>query len=296
VQARYRRDTAAARARLAALGSQVAQTACGPVEYASVGEGYPILAIHGIFGGFDQELIAAKPVLGHGFRVIAPSRFGYLGTPMPPDASVARQADAHRCLLDHLGIERAAVMAHSAGATSAIDLVLRYPERVSALVLVVPNSPGPGAPAPPPGPLMNLLFSSDLPFWFLTTYAPSALPIGVPAGMELTLAGRADLAAAMETLAPAASRGAGFRFDATVSNPAINGGYRFGDVAVPTLVVAARDDDMASFERPRGLAAMIPGARLVVVERGGHLLLGQGTAIGAEIVGFLRRHTRAAVD
>jgi membrane protease YdiL (CAAX protease family) len=40
----------------------------------------------------------------------------YLGTPMPADASAAAQADAHVCLLDALGIAKAAVMGGSAGA------------------------------------------------------------------------------------------------------------------------------------------------------------------------------------
>ena len=46
----------------------------------AVGEGIPVLELHGIFGGFDQGLLVALPVLGDGFRIFAPSRFGYLGT------------------------------------------------------------------------------------------------------------------------------------------------------------------------------------------------------------------------
>jgi pimeloyl-ACP methyl ester carboxylesterase len=294
VLARYRQDTAAARERVRALGSRVAQTACGPIEYASVGEGYPVLEVHGIFGGFDQGLVDAEPVLGEGFRLIAPSRFGYLRTPMPDDASVGRQAEAHRCLLDHLGVERAAVVAHSAGATSAVDLALRYPERVSALVLVVPVSPGPET-ATPPKALVRLLFASDFPLWLLATYAPSVLPTAPPTGLPLTAADRAEMARVMQTIAPAAPRGEGFRFDAFVSNRAINGGYRFGDIAVPTLVVAAKDDQMASPDGARALADVIPGARFHLVERGGHLLLGQSATVGREITNFLRLHTTAPV-
>jgi len=47
---------------------------------------------------------------------------GYLRTPMPADASAAAQADAHACLLDALGIRRAAVMGGSAGAPSALQM------------------------------------------------------------------------------------------------------------------------------------------------------------------------------
>ena len=286
VSARYRADLQRARQRLAAAGSQVAQTACGPIEYATYGTGTPVLEVHGIFGGFDQGLMNARPVLGEGFKVIAPSRFGYLGTPMPADASVASQADAHRCLLDYLGLERAVVMGHSAGSTSAIQLALRHPERVWALVLVVPNAPGPELTLPPK-PLIRALFQSDFAFWLLATYFPALLPIRPPAGLELTPGQQEEMATVMESLLPAAPRGEGFFFDMFVSNPAINSGYAFADIRVPTLVVTALDDSMASPERARTLATQIPGARLVTLPSGGHVLLGQAETVRREIGEFL---------
>ena len=85
-----------------ASGSLMADTRCGPIEYASVGEGLPVLLVHGAGGGFDQGLDLGGPLSPHGFRVIAMSRFGYLRTPLPADASAAAQADAHAALLDAL--------------------------------------------------------------------------------------------------------------------------------------------------------------------------------------------------
>jgi len=290
---RYQADLTRARQRLAAARSQVAQTACGPIEYATAGEGVPVLEVHGIFGGFDQGLLVARPVLGDGFSIIAPSRFGYLGTPLPADASPARQADAHACLLDHLGIERAVVMAHSAGSTSAIQLALRHPKRVAALVLVAPAAPGPG-PMAPPKPVMRALFQTDAVFWFLATFFPLSLPIGVPKGLELTSGDRAEIARIMETMLPATGRRDGFLFDMFVSAPAINSGYPFGEVSVPTLVVTAVDDPLASPANARRLAAAIPSACLFEAERGGHLLLGQAELVGDQVKQFIRAHTAEA--
>jgi 2-hydroxy-6-oxonona-2,4-dienedioate hydrolase len=105
VYARYRRDMGAAQGRLRGAGSQVIETGCGPIEYATHGEGSPVLVVHGIFGGFDQGLVIAGGNLGDGFHSIVPSRFGYLCSPLPDDASPASQADAFACLLDALGIE-----------------------------------------------------------------------------------------------------------------------------------------------------------------------------------------------
>src|SRR5215469_15368603 len=133
----YRQDMDMAQALLAS-GSQVAQTRCGPIEYAAEGEGPPVLIVHGASGGFDQGLDIGEPLVKAGFRIIAMSRFGYLRTPMPQDGSPEAQADAHACLLDALGLRRVAVLGASAGAPSALQFALRHPDRCRALVLLVP--------------------------------------------------------------------------------------------------------------------------------------------------------------
>src|SRR5690349_8731187 len=133
----YRRDIEAARSRVA-RGSEIAQSACGPIEYAAMGAGPAVLLVHGAGGGFDQLLDMARALARRGFRVVAPSRFGYLRTPLPADASPAAQADAHACLLDALKLDSVAVIGISAGAPSAMQLCLRHPKRCTALVLCVP--------------------------------------------------------------------------------------------------------------------------------------------------------------
>jgi len=97
---------------------------------------------------------------------------GYLRTPMPADASAAAQADAHACLLDALGIRRAAVMGGSAGPPSALQMALRHPDQVSALILVVPLTYKPptqaDSAASMPGWVKNTmmrLLGSDFLFW-----------------------------------------------------------------------------------------------------------------------------------
>src|SRR5689334_16308136 len=78
---RYKEELAARGS--ATRGSLVAITASGLVEYAEKGSGVPLLSIHGAGGGYDQGLANAAALVGESFRVIAPSRFGYLGTPVP---------------------------------------------------------------------------------------------------------------------------------------------------------------------------------------------------------------------
>lgn len=121
VSASYQRDIHQARERISA-GSQIVETPCGPIEYAVAGSGPPVLVVHGAGGGYDQGLDFSRALVPSGLRVIPMSRFGYLHTPLPADASAAAQADAHACLLDALNISRAAVIGASAGAPSSMQL------------------------------------------------------------------------------------------------------------------------------------------------------------------------------
>ncbi|MGD9146152.1 MAG: alpha/beta fold hydrolase, partial [Anaerolineae bacterium] len=118
VYQRYRQDLQAAGERVA-KGGHVVETACGPIEYGSAGNGPSVLVCHGAGGGYDQGLLIGSLMSGDDFQVIAPSRFGYLDSPIPEDSSLEAQADAYACLLDALEIDRVIVVAFSAGGPSA---------------------------------------------------------------------------------------------------------------------------------------------------------------------------------
>jgi 2-hydroxy-6-oxonona-2,4-dienedioate hydrolase len=127
-------------------GSLVANTDAGPIEYAEKGAGIALLSIHGAGGGFDQGLANAAEFVDQGFRIVASSRFGYLRTSVPRDVSPAAQADAHAALLSYLNVSKAIVVGVSAGARSAVELALRHPDRVSALILIGPGTYSPTSP------------------------------------------------------------------------------------------------------------------------------------------------------
>ena len=130
---RFRADDTAARARVEAVDRRVASTSFGDVEYALDGESSPLLVVHGIFGGRDAGLLSFDHILADR-RVISPSRFGYLGSAIPTQATPARQADAFVELFDHLDIDRVDVVGYSAGSVSVIQLALRHPHSVVKLV------------------------------------------------------------------------------------------------------------------------------------------------------------------
>ena len=114
--------------------AQVVGTLAGPVQYAESGEGQPLLFAHGGLGGYDQALGMTALFALNGFRVIAPSRPGYLGTPQGTGRTFAEQADALAALLDTLGIDRVAAMGFSGGGPPMYQLAARHPGRVSCLV------------------------------------------------------------------------------------------------------------------------------------------------------------------
>lgn len=287
---RYYRDMQAVRAQVASLNSQVIETPCGQIEYARAGSGQQVLVIHGISGGFDQGLGLANTLLGEGFQVITPSRFGYLRTPLPEHATVASQADAYACLLDALGVRQVAVVATSAGATSALQFAIRHPERVLALVLHSPNAPGKVEMKLPPRQVFETMFHSDFIFWGLTTYfAPTMRSLaGVPQGFRLSPEMETSVDQVLRSVLPSSERADGIVFDNYVSNPEINQ-YSFEKVAAPTLVMSAVDDPMALHENARHLAAMIPGARFTAVQNGGHLMLGHAEEVKTEISAFIQQ-------
>ncbi|MFC2077330.1 alpha/beta fold hydrolase [Candidatus Bipolaricaulota bacterium] len=285
---RFRRDINVAYTRLERGGSTTVETECGPIESATLGEGQPALVIHGIVGGFDQGLVIADGHLPEGYRSVAPSRFGYLGSPLPEDATVAQQADAFACLLDTLNIDRAAVLGTSAGATSAIQFALRHPDRCSCLVLISPNAPGEVAVAPPPKPVASMMYRSDFAFWLATTYFRSGMSsmMGVPKGFEMTEAFDADVDDVIRTVLPVRPRADGALFDLFTSNPAINE-FPLEDLTVPVLIVSAIDDPLALYENSKAMSERIPGAKLVTVPDGGHMMLGHNEFVREAIAAFL---------
>ena len=285
---RFRRDITTAYERLEGGGSTTIETDRGPIEYATLGEGTPALVVHGIVGGFDQGLVIADGHLPQGYRSIIPSRFGYLGSPLPEDATAAQQADAFACLLDALNTERVAVLGTSAGATSAIQFALRHPGRCSCLVLISPNAPGKVTAAPPPKPVANMMYRSDFAFWLVTTYFRQTMisMMGVPKGFEMTPPFDAVVDDVIRTVLPVRPRADGALFDLFVSNPAINDDP-LEELAVPVLIVGAIDDPLALYENSKAMAERIPGAKLVTVPDGGHMMLGHDEFAREAIAAFL---------
>jgi 2-hydroxy-6-oxonona-2,4-dienedioate hydrolase len=293
---RFATDIARARARLA-HASTIVETRCGPIEYLEAGSGVPLLAVHGSGGGFDQGMAFAAPLARKGIRVIAMSRFGYLRSPMPADTSPEAQADAHVCLLDALGIQKAAVLGGSAGAPSALQMAIRHPTRVSALILLVPLTYKPpttadSAPAMPPWieKMMMSVIGSDFLFWV-------ALHVGRDAMIETVLAtppallARATppeqtrINAMLDAILPVSARAQGLRSDTAIGKHLK--AAALASIRVPTLIISARDDRYGTYASAEYTASQIGGAKFIGFANGGHTWVGHDDAVMAAIVTLL---------
>jgi 2-hydroxy-6-oxonona-2,4-dienedioate hydrolase len=292
---RFQQDIGAARLRVSA-GSTLATTACGPIEYSQLGHGKPLLVVHGAGGGYDQGLLFARPLADRGFRVTAMSRFGYLRTPLPADASPRIQADAHASLLDELQIDRAIVIGASAGAPSAMQFAIRYPERCSALILLVPLTWKPDDVPDSAGRASRLaelilrsLIGSDAVFWLTLNLARNAVVekvLGTPPAIlqEATPGERRRVDELLHSILPLSSRAAGLRNDALIAGSLTR--YDLEAIRAPTLVVSVRDDLYGTFAGAQYTAQHIPGARFIGYERGGHLWVGHHGQLLDEFTSF----------
>jgi pimeloyl-ACP methyl ester carboxylesterase len=290
-----RRDIGRAYDRVA-TGSQIAQTRCGPIEYAVAGAGPPVLVVHGAGGGFDQGLELGDSLARSGYQVIAPSRFGYLRTAVPADASAAAQADAHACLLDALHVGRAVVVGVSAGGPSTLQFALRHPDRTAALVLLVP-----GVYAPRPEPmarmsrgtafLLDTALRSDFIFWAAGKVAHQSFIrsiLGTPP--EVVARAPADEQArierVLENILPVRPRRLGLVNDAAVMSSLPR--YPLEKISAPTLAISAADDLYGTFDAARYTAAHVPRARFIGYPTGGHMLVAHTAETAAAVTDFVK--------
>jgi pimeloyl-ACP methyl ester carboxylesterase len=276
--------------------STVIQSRFGDLEYAERGDGSPFLMVHGTGGGFDQGMLFSRRLLERGYRVIAPSRFGYLRSSFPADPSSENQADAFVDLLDALSIDRVAIAGGSAGALSAMAFAIRHPDRCAALLPIVPASYVPRdtpVQSVPPAQmqLATTLLKSDFLFWAAIATLPDLLTEALLATKPqlIKAANAAEQVRArsiLNAILPVSRRADGLLNDARLaSNPAP---MALDRITVPTLAISYEDDGFGTAAAARYIAANVTGARLQIYPEGGHIGIGHEADSFALIDGFLR--------
>lgn len=103
------------------------------------GQGFPILCLHG-HPGSGQSLAVFTRHLSQRFQTIAPDLRGYGGSHTTAEFEMLDHLVDLRALLDQRQIQRCLILGWSLGGILAIEMALRFPERVSGLILVATSA------------------------------------------------------------------------------------------------------------------------------------------------------------
>jgi pimeloyl-ACP methyl ester carboxylesterase len=265
-------------------GSTLVATPHGPVEYAVLGQGRPILYLHGTPGGFDQfyrTLRVQYGDAGPGFGAIIPSRPGYLRTPLSTGRTPAQQADVMAALLDVLHIQHVAVVAVSGAGPAALEFALRHPGRCSALILQSAVTQKIAAAEPP---LLFRVLPTDFLIWGMVKMFELSVkeetrndPTAVAMTRELG-----------KSAVPYAKREAGA--DNDLAQHARLPTWPLRDIRCPTLILHGAADVDVPFSHAEAAHAQIPGSQLVRLE-GDHLVgITRHKEVDAALRSFLAEH------
>ena len=132
----------------------------GPWPVAVVGEGPPLLALHG-FDSSHLEFRHLAPLLADGHQLFIPDLFGFgfcprpIGGPYGPGAVLDHLERVLQQVLACSGASRVGLIGASMGGSVAVELARRCPERIERLLLLAPAGLT-GHPMPVP-PLLDQL-------------------------------------------------------------------------------------------------------------------------------------------
>jgi pimeloyl-ACP methyl ester carboxylesterase len=126
--------------------------------------------------------------------------------------------------------------------------------------------------------------------WIAMRASPRTLSnlVAVPYSLVDTLsgAGKAEYDSTVGMLMPISLRRHGMAYDAR-SQSGILPVFPLASITQPTMLVSAADDLYQTLRVARHAARMIPNARLLEFESGGHLLLGHGDGMWPQVAQFM---------
>jgi pimeloyl-ACP methyl ester carboxylesterase len=267
-----------------------ARTSGGELAYLDVGEGPPVVLLH----GFPQSSFMWHDLAGllaGRFRVIAPDLLGAGDSDMPSDEplGIVAQAGYVRQLLDHLGVDRFGVVGASHG--GGIAQLLALDGRADAMVLL--------------NPIVSTYWPSEAtraiqgspPEQRADGIAAAVIRTGFDLGMgHRTRLSEQQLAEYIRPYQGADGVLAFFRFAEAIDGAGLSGiEDRLAALEIPVLILWGEDDPYLPVEAAEQLNEWIPTSTLGILPGCGHFLLEDAIdTIGPMIYEYLRaRYLRA---
>jgi len=252
------------------------------IRYFSVGQGEPILLIHG--WAADAEMWAsAIQDLSRNYRVIALDCRGHgkSGKPTDPSQYGMEMVNDIVRLMDHLSIAKAHVLGYSMGGSITIKMLTVYPQRF--LTAVIGGSQGfrPEDVDTPDTPLIRSLLSGMSLTDAQIANAPPNYPKPTPEQrkqMEQMNANQDPKALAAVRLG---YRGLIVDYNLLKHN------------AVPTLVIYGGNDNPSRFDE---LKKILPNAEFKEIAGAGHMAASQSPELVSDVRDFLARHASVSPE
>lgn len=266
-----------------ALFSQITDTR---VRYTDTGSGPTVVLVHGFASSLETWVDVAS-VLAKTHRVIALDLKGFGWTDRPEgDYSPAAQAELVFGLLNQLGVDTFAVVAHSWGSSVALTMALKAPERITKIALYdawVYEDQLPSfflwARTDGIGELLFAMFYDERPDERLARafYDPAKLTESLVEAVERSLKRPGTRAAAL-----AAVRGQ--RFEALSA--------QFPEIHHEVLLLWGENDLVTPVDIGERLNRDIPNSRLIRYSRCGHFPMIEAQAASTSDLAEFLRETR----
>jgi len=250
------------------------------------GDGPPVVLLHGLSATRRNVVQGSRALIKRGYRLISYDARGHGASSPAPRYEYADLVADLEAVLDHLEIERAALVGSSMGAATAVAFTLEHPERVPALVQITPAYTGYARTGDVDGEVWEKLadaLDGGVDEFVEVAQPPQSLPERWREVAREATRQRMERHEHLDAVGQALRE--------IPQSVAWKGLEALSSLEVPVLIVGSQDD--ADKLHPLGIAEeyrrKLPNAELVVEDKGDSPLAWQGARLSGVIGDFLER-------
>jgi pimeloyl-ACP methyl ester carboxylesterase len=252
----------------------------------AAGEGPPIVLVHGLSATRRNVVQGSRALLRRGYRLIAYDARGHGSSSPGPRYEYPDLVQDLEAVLEHMELERAALVGSSMGAATTMAFALQHPERVPALVQITPAYTGYARTGDVDGDSWERM-ASELESGGVDAFVEVAQPRGLPEKWR-EVAREATRQRMERHEHPEAVARALRELPGSI---AWRGLEPLEHLDIPVLIVGSRDeaDTLHPLAVAEEYARRLPHAELLVEDKGSSPLAWQGARLSNAIGDFLER-------